>query len=214
MTKDLLKLWISLTGLLLLNSCGIRIDKLERQSADLIKIQSRYDKLQYEQVYDLGLQFGKNYNSGILAVVRDTNNLANYRVVFLAKAGMKLFDISFSEKEIEVHHVFDALNKRLFLKILEQDIRMIFDRTAIASPEYFIDTDSANSVIRSKTDNYLYYYLDDQNRVIQMDKGTKRRSRVRLNIEYDHPMVPIKMNIQHKRIPFTMSLNRISSPKK
>jgi hypothetical protein len=66
----------------------------------------------------------KNHFSGLMVIKSLTNG--GYRVVFITEVGLKIFDMEFvSGKPVQVYYFMDALNKRILIRTLSADLRLL-----------------------------------------------------------------------------------------
>jgi hypothetical protein len=66
----------------------------------------------------------KNHFSGLMVIKTLTNG--GYRVVFITEVGLKIFDMEFVPGEtVKVYYIMDALNKKIIIKTLSADLRLL-----------------------------------------------------------------------------------------
>jgi len=199
--------------LTVLISCGMPLGKM-RTIPDQVNIPVKpiFKSDANELIYDMNLRFMKNYNSGILAIVRDSIIHENYRAVFLAKAGLKLFDFSFSPSSLKINYIIPQLDKKLIKDILEKDLRMLIDPLENQHIGFYQSTKSGALIWKSKTKTDFYHaFLSKEGVIYRLDKGTDRRSHVHMELEYDLEGFPVEVLIQHKKIPFIIRLTKLAS---
>ena len=61
--------------------------------------------------------------TGFLLLKRTSDTA--YRIVFANEIGMTLFDLGFTNGKFGVNYVFDAMNKKVLLKLFEKDFRYL-----------------------------------------------------------------------------------------
>jgi hypothetical protein len=77
-------------------------------------------------LYKATLDIRDNHLSGYL-MVKKTND-SSLRMVFTNDIGLTIFDLEFSGGRFIRHYLFESMNKKAFVKILEQDFRaMLYD---------------------------------------------------------------------------------------
>ncbi|MFO7940826.1 MAG: hypothetical protein R6U66_13850, partial [Bacteroidales bacterium] len=74
-------------------------------------------------VFDADMHLYKHHFNGLLVIKQTTLN--NYRIVFTPKVGPKLFDMSIDPKDRTVHYCMEAIDRKLLLKALENDFRLL-----------------------------------------------------------------------------------------
>jgi len=200
---------------LILSSCGLKLHKFESTTPEShINIKPIFKPELKELVFNLTTRIKEDQQSGILAIVIDSTNRSNYRTVFMAKTGLKLFDFDFADNKMIVNHIIPQMDKRIVKKILEKDLRLLM--------EQFHDSHSTiEQLVYSKNelDRYRYkksgsYYrlaIEDSGLIRSVDKGKKNRSHVRMHIKYGDKGSPSEFLIEHFRIPFSMHLISLSS---
>jgi len=50
---------------------------------------------------------------------------SSYRIVFANEIGMTLFDLGFTNGKFAVNYIFEAMNKKILLKLFEKDFRFL-----------------------------------------------------------------------------------------
>jgi len=194
-------------------SCATSLGELRQLPVAVMpELRELFPNDKKELLYDMSIKFLNNYNSGILVVARDTMDHGSYRTVFMAKAGLKLFDFEFSEEEMNISYIFPQLDKKLVKKILEQDLRMLLDPLKIGIYD-FRQSEKNRDLIGSvkKEDAYYHYFFDRDGIISRIDRGRKNNSAVVMELSYGVNNWPQSVRINHKKIPFFMQLNKIAS---
>lgn len=213
-SRGSIAIFFFLCGSLLFSSCGLKLNKYAVKTADSsFELAPIFHQDKTEFVFDMHINYGKNkQNSGILAVVIDSLLRDNYRTVFMAKAGIKLFDFSFTNDQFTINHIIPEMDKKIVKNILEKDLRLMLD-DKVSADLIELAADSTNcTLFRNKKGKlYYYHYVNSEGRTYQIDKGKKKRSFVRMHIKYNEYALPQEILIDHQRIPFSMRLNSLSS---
>ena len=208
--------FVIFTVIFIFSSCGIGIPLEEMRKINYTKsfeiasgiIDEEIDEL----VFDMGIKIMNDYHSGILAYAKDQNEPYSYRTVFMAKAGVKLFDFEFNRDQMKVNSIIQQLDRSIILNLLERDLRMIFDLKVDDTQGVFQTKETGSVVLRAKEDKDLYhYYFNAKGEIYRIDKGSEYKSVVRLDARYDEKGLAERIFIQHKKIPFLMRLNRLAS---
>lgn len=74
-------------------------------------------------VFDADMHLYKHHFNGLLVIKQTAPD--NYRIVFTPKVGPKLFDMSIDPKDRTVHYCMEAMDRKLLLKALENDFRLL-----------------------------------------------------------------------------------------
>ncbi len=196
-------------------SCAASLGDLrELPSSIQPEVKALFPDDKKEVLYDMSIKFLNNYNSGILVISRDTSNHREYRTVFMAKAGVKLFDFEFTDREMKINYILPQLDKKMVKKILDQDLRMLLD--PIEGTPYKFRQEKKNFDLIStvkKADIYYHYFIDKKGNVSRVDRGKKNNSSVVMELSYGKDNWPDQVQINHKKIPFFIKLNEIISVK-
>jgi len=103
-------------------------------------------------VFDTDMHLYKHHFNGLLVIKQTTLN--NYRIVFTLKVGPKLFDMSIGQKDRTVHYCMEAMYRKLLLKALENDFRLLL----LNFPQ--------QQVQQYKNDSLIRYQLSSPNNVV------------------------------------------------
>ena len=206
-----IKFNILLSSFILISACGVKIEQLVEDHSSNYSITEVFDNSQNELVFDMNITFNKNQNSGILAVVRDSLDKRKYRTVFMAKAGIKLFDFSLSNENLVINHIIPALDKKIVKNILEKDLRLVFDPIGKSTFSSYKVKEGEQVVLRTKkSKKYYHYFLNQRFKISKVVKGNKKKSVVEMTISYKENQEVSKIFIDHKRMPFSISLSSLS----
>lgn len=185
-------------------SCSPRLGKLTRQtnaSAPTPLIIPIFPDLQSSAWFTTYIEAYKQSFSGLLFIKKTG---ATYRTVCTTQFGMKLFDLEIGEKSRTVHHCIEALNRRLLLNVLEDDMRLLLfapepsnKRNIYLSNEY-----PEQLIIRLTKGTKRYFYITGkQNDTIQQIRqvglrGLKKKVIFTPAIRMDHFNIPLKLEFE------------------
>jgi hypothetical protein len=151
------------------------------------------------------LTYGSKLEFGGLLMLKQVST-DNYRVVFMTKFGMTMFDFEFGDRGFVVHKAFEQLNKKIFLKILKQDIGMLLSRDVLGSQGLVFEkgTDPKNKkVVKIKMNKKTHYFVQGKsNRINEIHRGQA----VSIKLSGYIANTPRSIDIQHHSIPLRMKL--------
>jgi hypothetical protein len=99
----------------------------------------------------------KNHFSGLMVIKSLTN--AGYRVVFITEVGLKIFDMEFvSGKPVQVYYFMDALNKKILIRTLSADLRLMLIQPQEDEKPVIYDNPSGQKMARYKHKRKKDYY--------------------------------------------------------
>jgi len=74
-------------------------------------------------LFKASLDIRKQHLSGFLLIKKTDDT--TYRVVFANEIGMTMFDLGFHESRFRIHYIFEPMNKKILLRLLENDFRQL-----------------------------------------------------------------------------------------
>jgi hypothetical protein len=99
----------------------------------------------------------KNHFSGLMVIKSLTNG--GYRVVFITEVGLKIFDMEFvSGKPVKVYYFMDALNKKILIRTLSADLRLLLIQPQEDENPVLFDNPSGQKMARYKHKQKKDYY--------------------------------------------------------
>ena len=132
-----------------------------------------------------------------------------HRIVFLNEIGMKFFDFEISNNSYKTYHIFQAMNKKMLIKLLVNDFRLILMTDINNKSKFLIEKKTGKYAIKPK--NVKEYYLFDNNPLLPFSANRYSiiRKNVFLNYEDYTNNIPHHIKIKHKNINFEMNLTFI-----
>ena len=94
---------------------------------------------------------------------------ANYRTIFMTKFGMTLFDFEFGENGFVVHKVLEQMDRKVFLKIIEQDMEMLLSRGILGNKaiEFEKSTSPKRKVVfKAKLNKKTHFFVQEKHHKI------------------------------------------------
>ncbi len=184
-----------------LQSCMLTSIKPTSKQFEYKKILSETTK---SYVYRARIKLYDNDFSGLIIFKPQTDG---HRIVFINEIGMKFFDIELLKDTFKVHQIFEAMNKKLFIKLLVSDFKFILMYPLNGRSEYYSDKETNQIVLKPKKVKFLYYF-DNQTR---LPEDAVKYSLLRKNtfLAYSNYKneIPQQININHKNIKFAMNLS-------
>lgn len=188
---------------LLLQSC---ITTSLHKTNKTIKYNKVLSKENTSYIYRANLNLFGNDFSGMIII---KNQEKNKRIVFINEIGMKFFDIEFNNESYKVNHIFDPMNKKIFIKLLVNDFRFILMDNLNPDFKTYQEKESDLFAIKPKEKKELYYFSKQSYFPKQAIKYSWLRKTVFLNYESYNEEKPSKISIKHKNIKFNMDLEFI-----
>jgi hypothetical protein len=157
-------------------------------------------------VFRAKIRIYDNNFSGLLVIKPKKNS---DRIVFLNEIGMKFFDIEIFKDSYKIHHLFEPMNKKLFIKLLVSDFNFILMNELNMNSKYLTEKDTKNFAVKNNKAKQVYIF--DNNTLLSVSgfKYSVIRKNVFLNYNNYQNDVPTQINIMHKNIKFEMNLTFI-----
>jgi hypothetical protein len=158
---------------------------------------SSFDKALYKGSLDIS----KLHLSGLFFLKRVSGN--SIRVVFSNELGMTYFDLEFKGDEFIVHSFFPSLNKASFLKILENDFRLLLipDTTVMwMKRERSREPASLIFTVKSLRGSFHYTYTKDSGKIRRIQTSRSVMSRTDLRVYGEEGIQPAKIHIYNPTI--------------
>lgn len=211
--KNLIK---SLIIILLLSSCSIsfhgNLQKIEKRQLNSGELKSVFNNGLNKVLFKARIQLYNKYFSGLLFIKSIENN--SKRIVFVTEIGIKIFEFEFINNDFNVHYCLGMFNKKVILKTLEKDIKLLLMNNLVDEKvKIFEDKKSKNKVYKLKKNGQSNYYFIDKETgnliKIENSSGIFRKVIIELNDYKDG--FPNKINIVHPCIKLNIQLKLIES---
>lgn len=156
-------------------------------------------------IYDTGIRYKDNYTSGLM-VVRYMDN-EEIRVAFTTKMGLTLFDFTILKDEMIVNQCVDQLNKRMIKKLLERDLRLVFQKSNDSNQHVNLkDPQKNQQIIRTQKDKvYTHYYYEDQ-QVTKCTTGSDKKPKTIATVSNYANGIPNNIKITHSSFSLVLDL--------
>ena len=211
--KNLIK---SLIIILLLSSCSIsfhgNLQKIEKRQLNSGELKSVFNDGFNKVLFKAQIQLYNKYFSGLLFIKSIENN--TIRIVFVTEIGIKIFEFEFINNDFNVHYCLEMFNKKVILKTLEKDIKLLLMNNLVDEKvKIFEDKKSKNKVYKLKKNGQSNYYFIDKETSnlikIENSSGIFRKVIIELNDYKDG--FPNKINIVYPGIKLNIQLKLIES---
>ena len=98
------------------------------------------------------------------------------------------------------------MDRKLLLKLLENDLRLLCQEQS-GEAVWLKNKEKTKEIYRLKTKKgFRYFYYDDKKKLIQIDKGTKRRPKLILTLENYRNDFPEKITFAHQGFDLTIKM--------
>ena len=201
-------LLISSFAALFLSSCSSALlAGFQQQTSNTKSFTSGYfANAETDYIYKAALSAYGHDLSGIL-IIKQIEDKA-HRVVFTTEFGNRLFDFEISQDHFKVNYILEDLNRKIILKILEQDFRLMLQADFTIDAMY---ADGKFNVMKSAVsdrNNYLYLRKDD-GRYARLMHATKRKEKLSIYFTSENDIFADTILIQHADIKLRIVLNRL-----
>jgi hypothetical protein len=180
---------------------------LQQQDASRTSFTSGYfASAETDYIYKAALSaYGRDL-SGIV-IIKPTSDKV-HRVVFTTEFGNRLFDFEISEDHFKVNYILEDLDRKVILKILEKDFRLLLQDRFEIDATY---TDEKYIVLKSTAgDRYNYIYLNkDGGRYERLIHASKRKEKLSISFTSENDSFANAIVLQHANIKLRIELIRI-----
>ena len=147
--------------------------------------------------------YGKSM-SGIFIAKKINDTI--HRVVFTTEFGNKLLDFEIGEAEFKINSIVDELNRKLLIKTLRDDFRLLL-RKKFEVQEQFDSV--ADHVYKSKNGNhYNYIFVSKTTKsLFKILRLSKRKEKLYIAYESEKNIFAERIVIQHYNIDLKIEFN-------
>lgn len=199
---------ILLCGLFSCSNAYKNLRPISNQNPQTKTFPSIFKNQEKATVFNTSFTFKDYFASGLM-VVKPLEN-QHFRIVFTAKMGQTLLDTELTPTDFIIKKSIPQLDRKLLFKLLEKDLRMICDeQTGVAVA--FKNIDKKGIIFRLKTNkDYRYFYENETGEYFEkIERGTKRRPKVIVNLENYEQDFPEKITFVHQRLPLRIEMEKI-----
>jgi len=155
-------------------------------------------------VFKTNLAYGEKFDFGGLLALKQMKP-GNYRAIFMTMSGSTLFDFEFGSQGFVVHKLLKAMDKKLLLKIIEQDFFLLLANN-IPGKKGIVFRKEKQRLIKTKINNKTLYFLQEKD--LLLTKVHQGKS-VTITLSDFLENLPGSIDIQHHNFPLNMRLKRI-----
>lgn len=158
-------------------------------------------------LYSAGVDVTKHHFSGILffKYMPDSST----RVVFTNEMGVKFFDFAFTkDDEFIKYYVMAKLDKRVIVKALRKDLELVILHQDLSNAVLLKDSTYNYTAIPNSKGND-YYITDHCSKLIRIEKASKKKAVVEVQMLNYNNGIPDNISIVHKNFKFNILLKRV-----
>ena len=210
MQAYLTKLLILISGCFFFASCTTPKHLLPLSKSQVITLSKDNFKPIFKDkfksfLFKTTLTYGDKFEQGGLLALKQLSE-GNYRTIFMTKFGMTLFDFEFGDNGFVVHKVFEQMDRKILLKIIEQDIEMLLSRGVLGNKAIEFKNDASPKkkvVLKTKLNKKTHFFVqEEQQKITEIHQN---RAVTILLTKYI-ANIPHSINIQHHNIPLSIKL--------
>lgn len=210
MQASLTKLLLSISWFILFASCNtpkylLPLSNGEKTSLSRGNFKPIFKGNFKSFLFKTTMTYGDKFEQGGLLALKQVSE-GNYRTIFMTKFGMTLFDFEFGEKGFIVHKVLEQMDKKMFLKIIEQDIEMLLTRAIWGSKATIFEKGKLlhkKRIVKTKWNKKNYFFVQERHNRIT---GIHQNRAVSIKLSKYIANIPRSIDIQHHNIPLCMKL--------
>ncbi len=151
--------------------------------------------------------YGHNFG-GILILKKISNE--SHRLVFTTEFGNTLFDFTIGEDSFNVNYILPEMDKKIFLKTLENDFRLLISEEAIVLNQYSAEDFMVFKTQRKKKFNFYFFENSTLKKIVNTSK-TKEKLIISFSEIDSH--IAEKINLEHQNIKLSIQLNFLKQDK-
>jgi hypothetical protein len=144
--------------------------------------------------------------SGIVIIKRIGNDV--HRVVFTTEFGNRLFDFEISQDHFKVNYILEDLDRKIILKVLEQDFRLLLQERFKVDATFINDKHTVLKSIADDRLNYIYLSKNEE-KYVQLIHASKRKEKLSITFTSENDIFADTIVIQHADIKLRIELIRI-----
>ena len=158
-----------------------------------------------DYIYKANIDVLDKHFGGLLIIKKTDDD--SHRIAFTTEMGNKIFDFSFINDAFKVNFIPEELDKKMLLKILEQDFRVLISEQPTIVKNYSF---KENSVMEGHINEMVYYFFLDKNGVLEKTVFPKNG---KANISYTFSKINSdiaqEIMIVHQSINMTINLKKL-----
>lgn len=201
-------LLINIFIVLLVSSCSFTATKglVQNEPEKEYIVNDFFSDIEKDYVYKAKFQILKHNFGGILIIKKIKKN--HHRIVFTTEFGNKLFDLEFIEDEFKVNYLFDKLNKKFILKMLQHDFQTLISQNNKVDSQFSSEDED---IFQSNTDKYQNYYVFSKqtHELTKIISASKNKEKLLITFLEGESGISSSIKLNHKQFKARLDLNYI-----
>ena len=158
-------------------------------------------------LYSTSVDITKHHFSGILFFKQMPDS--STRVIFANEMGVKFFDFGFTKDDQFIkYYVMHKLDKKVIVTALKKDIELVIMHQDLSNAVLLKDSTYNYTAIPNKKGND-YYITDHCSKLVRIEKASKKKAVVEVQMLNYNNGVPDSISIVHKNFKFNILLKRV-----
>ena len=158
-------------------------------------------------LYSTSVDITKHHFSGILFFKQMPDS--STRVIFANEMGVKFFDFGFTKDDQFIkYYVRHKLDKKVIVTALKKDIELVIMHQDLSNAVLLKDSTYNYTAIPNKKGND-YYITDHCSKLVRIEKASKKKAVVEVQMLNYNNGVPDSISIVHKNFKFNILLKRV-----
>ena len=201
-------LLISIILIIIIPSCSLSATKglLQNVPKKEYVVNDFFSDIEKDYVYKARLQILKHHFGGILIIKKIEEN--HHRIVFTTEFGNKLFDLELIDDEFKVNYVFDKLNKKFVLNMLEQDFQTLISQNNKVDYQF---SSEVEDIFQSNTEKHQNYYVFSKqtSELTKIISASKNKEELIITFLVTEKGISSSIKLSHKKFKASLDLNYI-----
>lgn len=200
---------LQLISLLILSGCTPALYSDLQNSSPTTDCIGNFKPEFTSQWYTAQINITNKHLSGLLFF--KTMDDSSKRVVFTSETGVTLFDFSFAVDHFKVIYITPKLNKKVIIATLQSDLGMILHHLNESKEQIFKKNDELIYTGYKDGKDIIWYLIrSDCSELISIEKNSKRKKKIIVNLSMKGNALPDSVYIEHQSFNFNISLNKIN----
>lgn len=200
-------LLINICVVLSVTACSLKTTEGLRQieSTKAVVVNPYFSNPEIDYVYKAKIEaYGRNFG-GILIVKKMEAD--HHRIVMTTELGNKLLDLQFKNGVFTENFVIEELDRKMILKVLKADFRLLLTEKSLAVNAYDSET---HRVYQTQSDNrYNFYFVSKESDNLEQIRNTsKLKEKVVVDFHSETGIEADSIFIRHKNMKLHIDLNK------
>lgn len=149
-----------------------------------------------------------NHKFGGILIVKKTGE-QEHRVVFTTEFGNKLFDFKYIGETFIKEFVIDELDKKIIIKTLQKDFKLLISEKAIVQEKYEVDGDEVYKTSTDKRSNF--YFINKKTHTLdKIVSTTNTKEKVAILFSEINDEIATRISINHLSINLQIELEKFT----